>query len=609
MGGGLQSNNPAVVSAFHQALWRQGLIAVGILLIVTVAWNVTRAWQFRLARSGTLTAAVSGGGAEPAARRLLRVSFGLIWVFDGILQGQASMPLGMIPNVITAAASSSPAWVQHLVDGATETWNYHPVAAAAATVWIQVGIGLFLLVAPRGEWSRLAGLASCAWGLIVWVFGEAFGGIFAPGLTWLFGAPGAVLFYCLAGALIALPEGWWATPRLGRALLRVVGLFFVGMAVLQAWPGRGFWQGQARPSASTGTLTGMVQQMAQTPQPHTLASAVSAFAGFDAAHGWAVNLFMVVALALIGAGFLVARRPWTPVAVIAGSVLCLADWVLVEDLGFLGGVGTDPNSMIPMALIFITAWVAIVRPAPAPDPTVVPITAATPAGSAWDRLTTTPAYTFRVVAALGALGIVVIGAAPMAVAATNHNADPILTEAIDGPAQATNYSAPSFTLVDQNGHPVTSASLRGKVVAITFLDPVCTSDCPVIADEFKQASQRLASERGRVDFVAVDANPRYISPDYLAAFTRQDNLQTVSNWLYLTGTLPQLRALWKAFGVEVDYAPGGAMIYHSEIAYVIDPAGRVRAVLNTDPGPATSATDSSFSETLAAAVNKAMSQS
>jgi hypothetical protein len=60
-------------------------------------------------------------------------------------------------------------------------------------VWIQVGIGLWLLVAVRGWWSRGAGLASVAWGLMVWIWGESFGGIFAPGLSWLTGAPGAVL--------------------------------------------------------------------------------------------------------------------------------------------------------------------------------------------------------------------------------------------------------------------------------------------------------------------------------------------------------------------------------------------------------------------------------
>ena len=146
-------------------------------------------------------------------------------------------------------------------------------------------------------------------------------------------------------------------------------------------------------------------------------------------------------------------------------------------------------------------------------------------------------------------------------------------------------------------------------MAVTFLDPVCTSDCPVIAAEFKQSAQRLSADRARVAFVAIDANPRYLNADYLAAFTRQENLQGVSNWLYLTGTLAQLKAVWKAFGIEVDYAPGGAMIYHSEVAYVIDPAGRVRDISNTDPGPATSATDASFSQTLARAVSKAISQS
>ena len=81
------------------------------------------------------------------------------------------------------------------------------------------------------------------WGLVVWVFGESFGGVFAPGLTWLFGAPGAVLVYVVAGALIALPERVWRDPRLGQAILSGLGLFLVAMAVLQAWPGRGFWQG------------------------------------------------------------------------------------------------------------------------------------------------------------------------------------------------------------------------------------------------------------------------------------------------------------------------------------------------------------------------------
>ncbi len=201
MNTGLSTNNPAIVSAFQTALLHQGLVVLLIIALISMAWNVQRSAMLARARAeatGTSNSTISR--PEPVARRLLRVSFGLIWVFDGILQGQASMPLGMVPQVVQPTTSASPTWVQHLVNVAATVWSYHPVTAAAAAVWIQIGIGAWLLAAPRGDWSRLGGVASVVWGLTVWIFGETFGGIFAPGLSWLFGAPGAVLFYCFAGA-------------------------------------------------------------------------------------------------------------------------------------------------------------------------------------------------------------------------------------------------------------------------------------------------------------------------------------------------------------------------------------------------------------------------
>src|SRR5262249_58413868 len=120
----------------------------------------------------------------------------------------------------------------------------HPMQAGASAVWIQVGIGIWLLAASRGPLSRLAGLASVGWGLVVWVFGESFGGIFAPGLTWLFGAPGAVLIYVVAGTLIALPEAAWRGPGTGRRLLAGLGGFFAAVAGAPGWPRRGFLPGR-----------------------------------------------------------------------------------------------------------------------------------------------------------------------------------------------------------------------------------------------------------------------------------------------------------------------------------------------------------------------------
>ena len=243
----LQSGNSVIVSAFRTSLLHQLLVVFLIGLVCAIAFNVIRTIQYRrLGDTGQPSSPAEPTTVMPeaAARRIIRVGFGCLWILDGLLQLQSSMPLGLPSNVLQPSASGSPQWVQHLVNSGVTIWTDHPIQAAAATVWIQVGIGVWLLVAPRGRWSRLAGVVSLGWGLTVWAFGEALGGIFAPGLTVLFGAPGAVLFYCIGGGLVALPDRAFETPRLGRIMLRLGGVFLLGMAVLQAWPGRGYWQGR-----------------------------------------------------------------------------------------------------------------------------------------------------------------------------------------------------------------------------------------------------------------------------------------------------------------------------------------------------------------------------
>src|ERR1700759_3211431 len=44
----------------------------------------------------------------------------------------------------------------------------------------------------------------------------------------------------------------------------------------------------------------------------------------------------------------------------SGIAFCLAGWVVVSGLGFLGGLGTDPNSMIPLILLFSAGYLALV---------------------------------------------------------------------------------------------------------------------------------------------------------------------------------------------------------------------------------------------------------
>lgn len=614
MHSGLNVTNSVLMAAFRAALMHQGLVALLILATLAIIWASLREWRPGLAGAGggnlgDPTEAVGDSEPEPAARRLARISFGLLWVLDGILQAQPAMAAGLPSKVVAPAAATSPGWVRHLVSWSGTAWSYHPVQAGAAAVWIQVGIGIWLLSAARGPWSRLSGLASAGWGLVVWVFGEAFGGILAPGLTALFGAPGAAVIYCVAGALVALPERSWQSAALGRRLLSGLGLFFIGMSVLQAWPGRGFWQGTAH--GKPGTLTSMVTQMSGTPQPTALARLVSDFASFTAGHGFGVNAFAVATLSILGIGLISRRRELLLPVMIVAAILCVADWVLVEDLGFLGGLGTDPNSMIPLLLLLACGYAAVTRAAPAS----ATVPQATPRPAWRERIRPArlagrfASASAQGILAVWAAAVVLLGAAPMALAQASQDADPIIARALGGSSARLDVPATPFRLTDQNGRPVSLASLHGKVVLMTFLDPVCTSDCPLIAQELRAADQMLGAKASSVEIVAIAANPLYHTRPYLQAFDRQERLTGLRNWLFLTGSLGQLRTVWNDYGISAQVLPGGQMIAHNDLAFVIDQRGTLRTELKSDPGAGTASSQSSFAVEFAQAVEQALSPS
>jgi cytochrome oxidase Cu insertion factor (SCO1/SenC/PrrC family) len=347
-------------------------------------------------------------------------------------------------------------------------------------------------------------------------------------------------------------------------------------------------------------------------------------------------LFVVIALAVLGVAFLSGRRQLVRAAVAAGMVLCLADWVLIEDLGFLGGLGTDPNSMIPMILLFASGYLAltpvpvpseaVARDAEATGSTTVPATgSAAPAavGAAggqgrvagrwrgWmrpERLREALAMTSaRSVTTAGSVAVIVLGAAPMAAASVDRNADPVIAQAIVGDSvNALNEPAPAFRLADQNGRTVTLASLRGKVVLLTFLDPVCVSDCPLIAQEVRAAGQLLGSDAQHVELVAIVLNPLYYSVAYTRAFDQQEGLTSVPDWLFLTGSPAALEKLWRAYGVVAEISPGGTMVAHSDLAFVIDRSGIMRKELSDDPGPGTASSKSSFAVLLSDAARQTL---
>ena len=309
MGHALQTGNTLILSSFAPALFHQLIVIFVLVVLCAVGFNVFRTVQYRkLKAHGKASFPVRGPTPHPSrwlggSPNRLRCTLDLRrTAADPILYASRTPdgcdPALSQPRVPRLGAAPREQRRRHLVEPSDPGGVGH-----------RVDPGRYRTVAPgRSTRSVVAvrRLGLPGWGLVVWVSGEAFGGIFSRG------RPGSSEHPVPSSStpqqvilVYALPERAYATVS-GRVVLGLSGVFLIGMAVLQAWPGRGFWQGRG------GTLTGMVRTMAQTPQPGFLSSWVSSFENFVAAHGWAVNLFAVVVLATIGGLFLAGTPPTRP---------------------------------------------------------------------------------------------------------------------------------------------------------------------------------------------------------------------------------------------------------------------------------------------------------
>lgn len=131
-------------------------------------------------------------------------------------------------------------------------------------------------------------------------------------------------------------------------------------------------------------------------------------------------------------------------------------------------------------------------------------------------------------------------------------------------------AAPGFALTDQFGKRVSLASLRGKVVVLSFNDPKCTTICPLTTTALLRAKELLGPSASRVELVGVGANPKATGIKWVRAYSQAHRM--LHKWRFLTGTLPELKRVWRAYGVAAAVVNGS--IDHTPATYVIDSRGR-----------------------------------
>lgn len=138
---------------------------------------------------------------------------------------------------------------------------------------------------------------------------------------------------------------------------------------------------------------------------------------------------------------------------------------------------------------------------------------------------------------------------------------------------------PPFTLTNQHGSTVSLDSLRGTVVAVTFIYSRCPLPdyCPRMMTNFDVVRKRFADRMGKdLTLLTVTFDPKYDTPETLKLYAEQFKAN-VPGWHFLTGSPENIARVCALFGVE--YFPDEGLITHTLQTAVIDRDGRLAATV------------------------------
>jgi protein SCO1/2 len=142
-------------------------------------------------------------------------------------------------------------------------------------------------------------------------------------------------------------------------------------------------------------------------------------------------------------------------------------------------------------------------------------------------------------------------------------------------------AAPPFTLQDQNGAAVSLSQLKGRVVALTFLDTQCLSLCRLQASLIGGVQADLGASVP-LTVVVVSVRPEVDTPAAIGTFAAAHGLKQPYAWL--NGSRSLLAAVWNDYGITVQPAAVGDLA-HSSVIFLLDRHGNERVEFADVPDP------------------------
>jgi protein SCO1/2 len=146
----------------------------------------------------------------------------------------------------------------------------------------------------------------------------------------------------------------------------------------------------------------------------------------------------------------------------------------------------------------------------------------------------------------------------------------------DGPTMPPHAIAHDFTLTDQNGHRVSLAADRGKVVVLTFIHSLCHDTCPFMVEQIKGALNDLPDNGRNVPAIGVSAAQAEDTPKNRKAFLAKHEM--TGRLEFVNGPLATMRRVWHEYAIQ----PVTPKIDHSTFVLLIDKHGYERVGFAAD---------------------------
>jgi protein SCO1 len=146
----------------------------------------------------------------------------------------------------------------------------------------------------------------------------------------------------------------------------------------------------------------------------------------------------------------------------------------------------------------------------------------------------------------------------------------------DGPTMPPHLRAHDFTLTDQNGHKVSLAAERGKVVVLTFIHSLCHDTCPFMVEQIKGALNDLPGGGRDVPTIGVSAAQAEDTFKNRRAFLAKHEM--TGRMEFVNGPLATMRRVWHDYAIQ----PVTPKIDHSTFVLLIDKHGYERVGFAAD---------------------------